>query len=303
MHKPILGILIILLFSLMSCIDTENNDKGKELDVPDSVGSKKTLQFNSDQIGEVIQNFSSPIEMAALINEAGVPFSKEVLCPTDNFDIYNTNFKRALGLGMLGVDLGYLNIYNKPSQIVNYITIIKKLAEEMKVGQFFDFSVLKRLASNSQSIDSLMFLSTNSFNRMDNYLRDSERSHLSSLIVSGVWLEGLYLATQVVKEKYNKEIGERVGEQKIILNDILLLLKHYEQNANFSKLIEDFNEMKDAFANVKITRKEGEPESIEKDGMLVFIQNETSNVEMTKEQLQNIIEKTEKIRNKLIGLK
>ena len=39
---------------------------------------------------------------------------------------------------------------------------------------------------------------------------------------------------------------------------------------------------------------------VEEDGMLTIVQNETSVVEMTDEQLINIIDKTEEIRNKLI---
>jgi hypothetical protein len=73
---------------------------------------------------------------------------------------------------------------------------------------------LKRLAINNEDLDRLMFLSVNSFNRMDRYLRDNNRNNLSTLIVTGVWIEGLYLATQVYKDKPDKRIADRIGEQK-----------------------------------------------------------------------------------------
>jgi len=204
---------------------------------------------------------------------------------------------------MLGVDLGYLNIYGKTGPVVNYITIIKKLAEEMKVGHFFDFNTLKRLASNNSSVDSLMYMSTNSFNQMDAYLRDSDRSNLSALIVAGVWVEGVYLAGQVVKTKPKKEISDRIGEQKIILEDILILLRHYSDDSSFAALISDLEKLSSAYKDVKISYTKGEPEAVEQDGMLIIIQNDTSHVEMTAETLSKIILLSEQVRNNLIGIK
>ena len=55
------------------------------------------------------------------------------------------------------------------------------------------------------------------------------------------------------------------------------------------------------YENVKITYSKGEPSSSEKDGMLVVTQTETSMVEMTDEQLDQIIEITGIVRNKLIS--
>jgi hypothetical protein len=65
-------------------------------------------------------------------------------------------------------------------------------------------------------------------------------------------------------------------------------------------MVEEFEEVKLAFDPVKIRYEIGEPEAIEKDGMLMIIQNERSIVEITPDQLNEIISVTEKIRNKLI---
>ncbi|GAG07028.1 unnamed protein product, partial [marine sediment metagenome] len=168
--------------------------------------------------------------------------------------------------------------------------------------QFFNFSTLKRLATSSKNLDSLMYISIRSFNRMDSYLHENNRSNLSALIVAGVWVEGLYITTQVAKENPHPDIAERIGEQKLILNNLLLILKNYKKDKKFASLIKILEELKDEFTYVKITYIPGEPEAIEEDGMLTIIQNETSIVEMTDKQLENIINKTEKIRNQLISL-
>jgi hypothetical protein len=261
------------------------------------------IEVSEEALVEIVANIASPIEMAALMNRLSVPFSKEYLASTGSVNDLNTNFQMAYKLGIFGADLGYLNMYEKSSAAVEYISTIKTLADGLRVGQFFDYTTLKRLATNNQNLDSLMFLSVHSYNEIDTYLRETPgRSYLSSLMITGLWIEGLYLITQVAKEYPYPDISERIGEQKIILTDLLDVLNLYKKNLSFNELIQDFETLNVEFKKINITYEIGEPETIEKDGRLVLIQNETSNVEITDEQLNSIIEKTNKIRNKLIGL-
>ena len=59
--------------------------------------------------------------------------------------------------------------------------------------------------------------------------------------------------------------------------------------------------LKEVFDQVEITYEMGEPETVEKDGMVMIVQNEKSIVQISDEQLQQIINKTEEVRNKLIA--
>jgi len=176
------------------------------------------------------------------------------------------------------------------------------LADDIKVGQFFDFQTLKRLATNNSNLDSLMDISVRSFNQMDSYLRDNNRGHHSTLIITGVWIEGLYLATQVASKSPHPDLKERIGEQKITLDKLLLLLKNYEKDPQFADLIKYFEEINLLYKDIKITIEYGETEAVEKDGMLTFVQHETSNVNITDEQLNNIITKTDEVRKQLLQL-
>ncbi|PLX05559.1 MAG: hypothetical protein C0594_07095, partial [Marinilabiliales bacterium] len=149
---------------LVSCASDGGNGSGDEFEVPDSLFEETPLVVSEEVIEDIVENVSSPIEMAALIKSSGVPFSQAYLNKTDNVDGLNTSFKRALNLGVFGADLGYLNMYNKTGSVISYISAIKTLSEELKVGQFFDFGTLKRLATNNTNLDSLMYISVSSFN-------------------------------------------------------------------------------------------------------------------------------------------
>ncbi len=294
MRIPYSALLLILLF-LAGC---GNSNKKEDLTVQYEEEDLSELVVSDEAMSEVIQNIASPIEVASLLNSLDVPFSVSYLSDPDNMSNHATSFEMAYNLGALSSDLGYLNMYSKTGSSINYLSTINKLADALEVGQFFDFVLMKRLASRDNTFDSLMFVSMNSFNRMDEFLNVTERSNLSSLMVAGVWIEGLYLATQVVEKVDHADIRNMIGEQKLILNDILIIMQNYASDDKFASILEDYKEIKKEYDKVSITYVIGEPETIEIDGMLMVIQNESSTIEMSDETLSSIIDVTEKIRNK-----
>jgi hypothetical protein len=124
------------------------------------------------------------------------------------------------------------------------------------------------------------------------------------LVVTGVWIEGLYLITQIVKSgNSNNDLKNRIGEQKIIVEKLNSILQVYkEQDKNFEKLAEDFETLKTAYDPVVITIEPGEVTQKKIDGIIVVIPLEKSIVTMTDENMNSIISLTESIRNKLISL-
>ncbi len=300
MIKKISIILVGVLF-IYSCKSGGNKSTGDFEDIPTDVVNEGVLEISEGDVQDFVDNMSSPIEMAALIKGLNVEFSNKYLAPTDGVENYSTNFQQAFNLGVYGVDLGYLNMYDKTNSVIDYISAIKTLSDGINVGQFFDFNTLKRLAQNNQNLDSLMFISVQSFNRMDRYLRNNGRSNLSVLIITGLWVEGLYLVTQVYDEVPHPEIKERIGEQKLILDKLMLFLQNFKGDKQFNELISDLAIIQNDLKDVTITVKKGEPEAIEKDGMLTIVQNDVSIVEITDEQVQTIISHTKEIRNKLIS--
>jgi len=300
MPKVFTLVLIVLAVFAGSC---KSGGQGKNAggEIPDSV-LNEGIEISEEVMQDIVQNISSPVEMAAMIKDLGVPYSNKYISTTERVGNLTTSFQQALNLGIYAADLGYLNMYNKTSAVVDYLTAIKSLSDAIKVGQFFDFTTLKRLATNSKNLDSLMYISVHSFNQMDKYLHTNNRTNLSALMVTGVWIEGLYLGTQVYKLTPNKELAERIGEQKLTLDQLMLILDKYQRDKQYTSLLNELQLLKDLFKSVTITVKRGEPQMVEVDGMLTIVGGDTSIIEMTPELLIQIIETTEQVRNRLISL-
>ena len=293
-----LSLVIVISFS---CRNRSTNSSEFVFPEADSIPPSEAEKLSPEAIEDIAKNISSPVEIANLLQMLEVPFSQEYLAASVDANKESTNFNKAMKLGILGADLGYLNMYEKTGSSLDLLSSIRKLAEDIRVGQFFDFETIKRLSQNKSNLDSLLFLSIDSYEQIDSYLRTNDRGHLSALMIIGVWIEGQYLATQVVSKYPDKILRDRIGEQKIILNDLLLLIAPYCNNSQeFTSLCNDLYELKNRYRDIRISYTQGEPVASEKEGGLVITQTETSVVEMTEEQLNGLIEITSEIRNRLI---
>jgi len=297
MKKVYLGFMALLL---VACDNSTQPSEKAFLDSLDNV-KVQTPAVSKEVLGDIIQSIPSPLEISSLIKGMGVKYDKSILNSTSNLSNYNTNYKRALNLGIYSTDLGYANIYNQNQDALTYLDAVRETANGLSIGQFFDFGTIKRLATNSNNMDSLLLITTTNFEKINKHLQDQDRSNMSILILTGGWLESLYLTCEVVRKYPNEAFNERIGEQKVILDQLLLLLSFYNQDPNVQTLISDLTLLQKHFEKVEITYTYQESTMKEVDGILMVVDNSTSKINMTPEDLKNIFESTGIIRKKIIS--
>jgi hypothetical protein len=138
---------------------------------------------------------------------------------------------------------------------------------------------------------------------MDKHLRETRRSDMSALMVTGVWLEGLYLACKINALAPSEELKNRIGQQRAILSDLVLVLKFFEKSPHFKQLIKEFEILQEYYEGVTITVEIGESKGYyDEDSVWIVDAGEKTIVNITDEQLQDISNQIIKIRNKLISL-
>ena len=303
MLKKILAITISGLF-LFGC--EENNSMEEEFVADFGKGSDSSAtianpNFSSDEAKMLLNSVPPPLELAMLIKNVGGEYSSEPLNSTDNVDKYNTNFTRAINLGVYGADLGYVNIYSETQDAFDYLGAVRTLAEKLNVGQFFDFETIKALASNSDNLDSLLTLSTSNFAKMNDYLMEQKRLSQSVLMMTGGWIEGLNVACYVSKNHNSAALNERIGEQKVTLEQIVLLLEMFTNDPNIASLYKDMKELQDSFNKVVINVTEGGTVTEMIDGIPIEVSQTVTEVIITPEVLDEISTKTSEIRGKFVN--
>jgi hypothetical protein len=262
----------------------------------------QTNSINDELINGVLQQIPSPLEISVLLKESGRKYDNSLLNSPDNVGKYNNNYKMALNLGIYGADLGYTNIYQKNQDGLKYLATIESLADGLNISQFFDIKTIGRLAANSKNLDSLLLLTTQNFNAINDYLQNQNRSNLSVLLLTGGWVEAMQITCQMAaKDPSNKVLQETIGEQKIILEQIVKLLTYYPNDENMAALLTDMQALQKAYEKVNINYTYKEPTVEVVDGVAVVKDNSSTTVEITPDDISAIQTQMNSIRNKIIS--
>ena len=295
---------IIFLFTatvLFACNSGKKNEDQAFLQSLDTLALDQPV-ISAEVISDIIQQIPSPLEVSFLLKSAGSKYNYEMLNTPDNLSNYNSNFEKALNLGIYGTDLGYANIYGQNQDALFYLNSIRSLAEDLSIGQFFDFGTIKKLASNSDNLDSLLLITTQNFNDINLYLQENQRQNLSILILAGGWLEALHIVCEVVeKNPENEELIEKIGEQKIILDNVKLLLGFYKNDPYIADLHKSILKLEESFSEIEIVYTYAEPTFKEVNGMLVIEDNSSTTINITPENVVSIRNQVKEIREKIIS--
>ncbi len=291
----LLVILLCVSFNFQGCGPrTTTTDE----DTLDTTGN---LVVSDNSVAEIISSVQNPVEMSSLLQKSGVIFAQDLLNKTENNSKYTTSIKKALNLGIYGTDLVHMNIYGKTVSSLLYLKNIQDLANDLKIGQFFDYETLNRLSQNDKNKDSVLYITSSGFDKMSNFLIKEKRSNIAVLISYGTWMETLYLATNIEKVSNKQAVYDRIGEQKRVMDNIVLLLKSYENMADYKEIYKDAILLKNEFDKVNISYDYQPPTTKEVNGALVVIDNSTSNIIITEEIIENIKKQVKVIRTKLVS--
>jgi len=285
---------LIILLLVVGCAEEA---KKKSKDQKEKKEEKRNT--NLFEIEGKVFSIPSPIQTAFLLKNSGAAYSSALLNPTANVSGYATKNKRAINLGVYGANLGYATIYDQTQDAISYMAVTKRLSSELGISNLFDKKMVERFEANLGEQDSLLSLVSDAFKSADSFLKKNKQNELSVLILAGGWIETLYFATQLTGTTENQLIRNRIGEQKITIKNLINLLLPYQENSEIKKIINHLNELKDLYNGVDFSYTFKEP-IVNEEEKTTTITSE-SNVQMSDEQLQNIIDKVSEIRESIIN--
>lgn len=267
----------------------DNKFSAQEIDT-----STLLLKYNN-----TLFTLPSPYQATYSIKNNEIEFQKSLLNPVNNVSNYTTNFQQALNIGIYGTDLGYLNIYDQIPDVISYFTVIKKLSRELGLENTLQIEILDRIEKNINNKDSLLQLITGTFRHFDYYLKVNNRKDIGVLIITGGWIESIYILSQSAIESKDRQIINRLGEQKHPLDNLIEILSpYYYKSKDFAELIDVLVDLAYEFDGIiySYTYIESEVNEAEK----LTIINSKSNVIISEYHLKTIANKIASVRNKII---
>ena len=161
---------------------------------------KQAEESLKDQIQDVVYNLPSPHEIPYLLQATGAEFNQSLINDRKKADSYSSRTdKAALNLGVYASDIAYLSSYDKTQEAIDYLNAVKGLADNLGVIGSFDAELLKRFEANISNKDSLASLIDGSVQKTSSYLKDDNRNKLAAMMLTGSFVEGLYISTGLIK--------------------------------------------------------------------------------------------------------
>ena len=242
-------LLIILLVNLLVAC---GSDEATEDIVVDETVNDGITPERAAIAQLVFQTVPSPLETASIFQDAGSGYNPDFTNPVENTSKYSTNAQKAINLGVYGADLSYANIFDQSQESMFYMNCSKKMSDGLGVTAAFSPETMERIEENMNNRDSLLTIVNDAFLIADAHLKENGQDHLSALIITGGWIEGLYLGTQSLnKETPDETLMQRIADQKASLDNLVELLSTYD-NAEVNAVAQNMRTLQMVYNKIEI---------------------------------------------------
>lgn len=281
--------LFLVAVSLASCGGSGKNST----DAPVDSTAVKTKPDTMKNI--VLYNIPSPLETFTILKMSGTSFDKTLMNPSSKCATYVSNYSKAINLGTYSTDLSFCFLYKQNQDFNNYVKNVSDLTSALGIDGSYGQEVTKRLQANTSNLDSLMAIVTEASINADEYLKENQRNNITALIAAGAWVESMHVIVTMADKKQNKDIISLVGDQKIVLGNLIKMLAQFESDADTKALLADMKDISAQFDAIQPTKS---ATTYTEDKNNKNLGNNTA-YELTKEQVKAILEKVEALRTKL----
>lgn len=290
----------VLALGLVSVFISSCGDPKPTEETNDNLPDTDTVKAIGLNVGGKLFSVPSPIQTALLVQKSGVSYDKAILNPGNKNGQYVSDFSKSLNLGIYGADLGYVSMYNQTQDALGYLGAVKQIADKLGVSAAFDQQTMKRINDNISNKDSMLVLVGIAYRASDAYLKTNKRTEISSLILTGGWIESMHFCINAYNKKPTDEIKYRLAEQKQALASITDLIRSHNM-PDAADLIKDLEALSKIYEGVTMKYTYVEPTTDEAK-KITYI-NSTTEISVSKDQLDAIAKQITAMREKIINAK
>jgi hypothetical protein len=299
--EPIQLTAILIIAVLMAgCGSEKRKSDSDDLSLSESELKAGILEdINSAK--QIFYSLPSPLETAMLIKNAGASYNEDLLNPVDNTTQYTTNKSMALNLGIYTTDLSFASLFDQTQTSIEYINAAKRMADGLGILDAIDNNTIQQLEENINNRDRIMDIISETFMNSSSFLTENERPALASIVLVGGWVEGLYIASNLVGDAdiEGNKLVERIADQKLSFDIVLRLLEENKDNLDVAEIISDLSDLKKTFDKITITSTSISAVPDEESNVTVL--KSESKIDITPEVFQELQGKVNVLRSNFIS--
>jgi hypothetical protein len=301
MKRAALMLFVLILIASLSFSCKPKSPVKKTLEPTFStLRTNPERKARGNEKSEIFYGLLTPVEITDIFSRLGVHYEKAALNPTTNSDLYTSNAKAAVNLGIYGVDFGYVKMFSISQQMIDYILTIKDMSNKLGIPDKYLMEPIKRIESDISSPDTILALVNKSYTDIEDHLRRDGRESTAGLILMGGWVEAMYITTQLLynAEKPDTEVVEKIAQQKYTLTSLLSFMKNYYDDPVVVYYTKKLIFLKRYFDKFDIYFKKGDLEINKSRQVLMASGSETT---VTLETLSNIKDYVAKLRSEMVN--
>jgi hypothetical protein len=236
-------LLFTITFLLFSC---GGNEKPDDIisDDEKNQGTAIESQFKS-------QNFFNTLPdgnlVMKLIGESQLEYEAGLLNDPQSVNNYALEAAKAINLGIYGSDLSIASSFNQTQESLIFLKCVNILAKQLGVSSAFDEQLFERIDANNQNKDSVVEIVSNAFKRVDEILKNNNRPATAAVILSGCWIEGLYVSCQIAQRPGAQSLIKTIIAQKESLNNVIFMLEGVELEEASRFVLIELRQLQESF--------------------------------------------------------
>ena len=239
-------IIVFGIFLLVSgCKQTKKESAYDDESAPKSTEKEDVIQ---DLTTYPIPN---AYEVTEMLQNAGASYILSLSNPASKVGNYISSAEKALNLGVYGSDLSYASTYMMKQETMKYLESSKKLIDELEISTTFNIDYAERVEDNLDDRDSLINIISESFEDTWKYLVENEQDKLAIMVVSGSYIEGMYITSQIaLTAADNTSFLEIIAHQKKSLNTLIDIIDPIKDDAAMSGIFKSLNDLAKVYEDV-----------------------------------------------------
>lgn len=204
---------------------------------------------------------------------------------------------KSLNFGVYSADLAYMSCFGIGTEFLMYFKAIEEIGEELGISGAFDEELMTRIENNEGDSDSLFSISNDTYYDSYLYLEENDKGVELSLIMAGGFIESLYIVTHLVdKYKEGDPIIEKIGDQKLVLENLLDFIIEYSDDKYVSEVMDDLISLSQVFETSMEFEESGT--NIDNSNGKIILSGGGS-YKMTKSSLEKIKAKAKELRDNI----
>lgn len=191
-----------------------------------------------------------PAILSHEIAKQDIGFESQSVSNPDHPEIWTSELKKALNLGVLGADLSYLINHNQSTLIPRYLAAIRQLTDDLGISNEIDPELLQQIESGLENPANVLGLQGVFFRNLESYLRKNNRNAISTYILLGGWIEALHQLANPADSISGHPLDRFLVEQTYSARGVRSLLDSV-QSESFVPIGSSFNKLCEALEDLE----------------------------------------------------